>query len=480
MSSCKCNLDHTLIMNDTLLNNMLHVEDNYVLTSSYFGRFGQQIKPSMRTTLATWILEVCEEQQCTDEVFSLAMNIFDRLMCVIDKCEKQHLQLLGSVCLFIASKVKTNVTSKLSAEKIVEYTDYSITLEELLDWELIVLHKLKWDVASLVANDFVEPLLHRLDGFNAANEKMGVLRKHSYILTALCSTDFKFSLYPPSMVASACILAAIDGLNSSLKQESVALVSIKLENELPTFLDACHLLSSKAHIDTECLLSLKELVEELFRQHSPCDEEEEENNECELVEEEQTEQEDEEEDEVTEKPCGDDSDEFVHENFDLDCCDYLDYNNLDDIDYEMRNFNFAAFNFDSNDAQATNSTDSFDIIEPSLFTRKISTDSLRSDACSNNYDRELNKFINPNYIQSDAKLSRSSSSSSGVSSSASGLHLNTNIINISNYRLTPPLPNTLPMPKFKSPSKSAIKKTPKKSKKSSKSTNQQNNHLILV
>ena len=72
---------------------------------------------------------MCEEQQCEEDVFSLALSFLDRFLSLTTQVKRTRLQLLATACLFIASKLKE--TYPLSAEKLVIYTDYSITVHEL-------------------------------------------------------------------------------------------------------------------------------------------------------------------------------------------------------------------------------------------------------------------------------------------------------------------------------------------------------------
>lgn len=72
--------------------------------------------------------KVCEEQSCEDIVFPCAMNYVDRFLARTD-VKKSQLQLLGAVCLLIASKMRTS--RPLALEALVYYTDYSVTAEEL-------------------------------------------------------------------------------------------------------------------------------------------------------------------------------------------------------------------------------------------------------------------------------------------------------------------------------------------------------------
>jgi len=73
--------------------------------------------------------QVLEEQKCEEDVFCLAVNYLDRVLSVLP-LRKSQLQLVASVCMFVASKFTDTVA--LAAERLVMYTDYSTTIDQLL------------------------------------------------------------------------------------------------------------------------------------------------------------------------------------------------------------------------------------------------------------------------------------------------------------------------------------------------------------
>ncbi len=126
----KAEEDRGQLGDDRVLQNLLRNEDkylpplhDYMLTLQSGG-----ITPEMRKIVADWMLEVVHEQNCQPEVFSMAMNMMDRVLC---RCRigKSQLQLLGSVCILIASKIRE--PCPIPGKTLITYTDNSITADEL-------------------------------------------------------------------------------------------------------------------------------------------------------------------------------------------------------------------------------------------------------------------------------------------------------------------------------------------------------------
>ena len=240
----KATVDMKLLNDERLVKNLLDLEDFYRVQSNYFQHVQTEIKPWMRKMLANWMLDVCRNQSREEDVFVLAMNILDRFLSV-QHISKRHLQLLGTVCMFIAAKLRSAI--QFNAETLVIYTANSITIEDLLSWEQFVLHKLRWDICSVTPNDFLPHLLNR---FNIVDNEL--IRQTVSSFIAVCAADFRFSMVPSSMIASACFFAAIKSLNTLSQSKGVQI--LEQINELTS-------------IDLECLKEVIEQVEELAEAH---------------------------------------------------------------------------------------------------------------------------------------------------------------------------------------------------------------------
>lgn len=80
--------------------------------------------------LTKLFFQVCEEQGCQEEVFPLAISYLDRFLSICT-VGKSQVQLLGTTCLLLASKLREPGSRGLSAEVLIFYTANSITLADL-------------------------------------------------------------------------------------------------------------------------------------------------------------------------------------------------------------------------------------------------------------------------------------------------------------------------------------------------------------
>ncbi|NXQ74300.1 CCND2 protein, partial [Quiscalus mexicanus] len=85
----------------------------------------------------------------------------------------------------------------------------ALRVHPLQEWELVVLGKLKWNLAAVTPHDFIEHILRKVP---LPQDKLLLIRKHAQTFIALCATDFNFAMYPPSMIATGSVGAAICGL----------------------------------------------------------------------------------------------------------------------------------------------------------------------------------------------------------------------------------------------------------------------------
>ncbi|XP_017770767.1 PREDICTED: G1/S-specific cyclin-D2-like, partial [Nicrophorus vespilloides] len=173
--------DPVIFADERVVEHLLEEERLYVPPCNYFESVQTDIEPFMRKVVTTWMLEVCEEQMCEDQVLPLAVNFMDRFLSVCN-IKRQQLQLLGATCLLIASKVRSATT--LSIELLCAYTDYSVSHDHISNWELLVLSKLQWKLSAVTGFDYVDHIIGRFPWGNDSQ----LLRRHSHTLVSICYT----------------------------------------------------------------------------------------------------------------------------------------------------------------------------------------------------------------------------------------------------------------------------------------------------
>lgn len=197
--------DPVYLSDEQVLSRMLASERRQEMNSYFESRLQRDFSEQDRRELAIWMHDVCRAEECQPDIFPLSMIIVDRFLSFV-KTKRTHLQLLGAVALLLASKLRQ--TSQIPAKHLIYYTQDLITLDELKTWELFVLTTLKWDLTLITPVDYLDILMRRME---LADEKLACnIEEESLRLIVECCFDYKYSLYPPSMIAKACLMRAMD------------------------------------------------------------------------------------------------------------------------------------------------------------------------------------------------------------------------------------------------------------------------------
>lgn len=225
--------DPKLLRNRTVLESMLKAEKMYYPCDPLIIEIQRDLTPKMREEVGTWMFEVCEEEQMHTSVFLRAIQYMNKFL-TEQEISRTQLQLLGTVCLFISSKIAGTL---ISVDNLAAYTAYSVSPELIRDWEQFVLGILKWDVYGTVASDFVEFVLDLLP--KTMLEKRCIILEKIKTFISYCAVHDGFRDELPSVIASACVVAAVAPLCTSESHAEV-LCSIRDKIRLdPQILITC-------------------------------------------------------------------------------------------------------------------------------------------------------------------------------------------------------------------------------------------------
>merc|ERR1712038_74522 len=278
LTPVEAHTDPAIFRNERVLRTLLKRELKVCPTSSnYFLTTQTELKPGMRREVANWMLELCEEEGSSPQVFCLAINYLDRFLSAC-KIARTQLQLLGAVCVLVSWKVRGH--SPITAHRLREYTDFTVSLTDLLEWEFLLLSKLDWDLSAVIAPDFVEHILQRLLKLDLA-WNIDITRKNTETLIYLCYSHFSLASFPPSLIAVSSIMTT---LRPSI-ESSLSLVPSLRETPSPSS-SSCHSspLASKSSdpldniieavqkitlVEKKSVMSCMEKLEEIMRASLP-------------------------------------------------------------------------------------------------------------------------------------------------------------------------------------------------------------------
>merc|ERR1712013_395032 len=205
-------VDTVIVSDIRVLENMLKTEKE-VTVEDYCANKDSNLAPHMRKIVTDWMMEVCEDQQCKPEVFFLSINYLDRFLSSVN-IKKNQFQLCASVCILLASKFSQVVP--ITTDKLVIYTDSSVTVEELRQWEIKILNVLQWELCSVTTHTFLE---HFIPGLSKVLSKVNQnkVRTHAQTIAVMAATEYAFITSKQSVLAAAALSIAV---KEEVKEES--------------------------------------------------------------------------------------------------------------------------------------------------------------------------------------------------------------------------------------------------------------------
>lgn len=203
----KYSVNNGLILDKRILRYLRKLDDKHLPSQNYL-LFQTDLKPYMRRTVANWMTDVCDEQGCHEDVLLSAINYLDRTLAQLVPVKRTQLQVIAAACMFIASKFRD--TNPISIPHLVMYTDYSVRDSEILQWEILILQALKWDLSCVSPYNFLDQYLPRLPLLTL--EEKAELRRHSSVLIVMCSVEPHFAACPPSLISAAALCSAAYGV----------------------------------------------------------------------------------------------------------------------------------------------------------------------------------------------------------------------------------------------------------------------------
>ena len=204
-------LDPVIVTHPRVVSQMLR--DEWIalqLLSDYCFTVQPELKPHMRKTVVQWMLEVCDDQKVGCEAFLLAVHYVDTFLSTT-VIKKSQFQLAAASCLLLASKYVA--TAPISGRQLVGYTDHSISLQELLVWELRVVSSLQWQLGASTSITFLHQLMPRVALLcSLPPNLLATLTRHAISIVKMAATEYSLLLAPGSVIAAASIQSAFNGL----------------------------------------------------------------------------------------------------------------------------------------------------------------------------------------------------------------------------------------------------------------------------
>ncbi|KAA8495714.1 G2/mitotic-specific cyclin-A [Porphyridium purpureum] len=157
------------------------------------------ISPRMRAQLVDWLIEVQDEYLLRDETSFITVSYVDRFLTHMPRLHHTRLQLVGIVCMMLASKFEE--IHPPNVEDFAHVAAGTYQRDELIRMESLILNTLNFNMVSITPLQYLPRMLRAVD----ASPDTCVL---SLFLCTLSMVDYRMIRYPPSIIAVAAVALA--------------------------------------------------------------------------------------------------------------------------------------------------------------------------------------------------------------------------------------------------------------------------------
>lgn len=193
-----------------------------------------------REKMAEWSYRVCDHFRTNREIVSYAFSFLDRF---IDRCncDRTAFKLASMTSLYMATKIFN--AKQISITSLADLSRGEFDVEHIAEMERIILETLDWRMNPPTAQSFIDYLcvFIPLEDEVATN----AIYQRAIFLSELSIYDYEFVTQERYLIAVACVLNAMEGMDNENHYRTLPLQFIsKLRSTLcvdlnPTALDRC-------------------------------------------------------------------------------------------------------------------------------------------------------------------------------------------------------------------------------------------------
>jgi len=179
------------------------LETEYCIKSNYMD--GYQIRPTMRTILVDWLVDVHGRFKMLQETLYLTVAVMDSFLQVDSTITRRDLQLVGITAMLIAAKFEETWAPEIN--DFVYMSDKAYTNQDVLKMECRILQTLDYRLGRPLPLHF---LRRNTQAASQILEQVDVLHHTlSKYLMELTLPEYSFSCYLPSELAAAALCLSL-------------------------------------------------------------------------------------------------------------------------------------------------------------------------------------------------------------------------------------------------------------------------------